>query len=55
VFGLQALLAWIISLPLLGAVLNPDSLGVLDWAGAMLWLVGFVAREGYRRTPASIC
>ena len=40
VFGLQALLAWVISLPLLGAVLNPGPLGWLDGMGATLWLVG---------------
>jgi steroid 5-alpha reductase family enzyme len=41
VFGLQALLAWIISLPLLGAMLNPRSLGVFDALGTALWLMGF--------------
>jgi steroid 5-alpha reductase family enzyme len=46
VFGLQALLAWVISLPLLGALLNPGPLGVLDWAGAMLWMVGFAFEAG---------
>jgi steroid 5-alpha reductase family enzyme len=46
VFGLQALLAWVISLPLLGALLNPGPLGVLDWAGAMLWMVGFTFEAG---------
>jgi steroid 5-alpha reductase family enzyme len=46
VFGLQALLAWVISLPLLGATLNPGPLGVLDWAGAALWLVGLCFEAG---------
>ena len=42
VFGLQAVLAWIISLPLLGGIVGDASpLGVLDYAGAALWLVGF--------------
>jgi steroid 5-alpha reductase family enzyme len=41
VFGLQAVLAWIISLPLLGAVLGGAPLGWLDLAAAALWLVGF--------------
>ena len=41
VFGLQAVLAWIISLPLLGGIVGDDApLGVLDYAGAALWLVG---------------
>jgi steroid 5-alpha reductase family enzyme len=42
VFWLQALLAWIISLPLLGAFASNRPLGLLDWLGAALWLVGFV-------------
>jgi steroid 5-alpha reductase family enzyme len=46
IFGFQALLAWIISLPLLGAILNPGPLGVLDVAGAALWLVGFSFEAG---------
>ncbi len=46
VFVLQAVLAWVISLPLLGAVLNPGPLRSLDFAGAMLWLVGFAFEAG---------
>ena len=46
VFALQAVLAWIISLPLLGAVLDPGRLGPLDGAGAVLWLLGFVFEAG---------
>jgi steroid 5-alpha reductase family enzyme len=41
IFAFQALLAWVISLPLLGAILNPGPLGALDILGALLWLVGF--------------
>lgn len=41
VFALQAGLAWIISLPLLGATLSPAPLGWLDAIGVTLWLVGF--------------
>lgn len=41
IFGLQAVLAWIISLPLLGAVLGAAPLGWLDLLGAALWLCGF--------------
>jgi steroid 5-alpha reductase family enzyme len=41
VFGLQAILAWIISMPLLGTVLGASPLGWLDFAAVMLWLVGF--------------
>jgi steroid 5-alpha reductase family enzyme len=46
VFVLQAVLAWIISLPLLGAILNSSRLGLLDYAGAALWLLGFVFEAG---------
>lgn len=41
VFGLQASLAWIISLPLFAAIVTPTPLGLLDAAGAGLWVVGF--------------
>ncbi|HET9695105.1 MAG TPA: DUF1295 domain-containing protein, partial [Steroidobacteraceae bacterium] len=42
VFGLQAVLAWVISLPLLGGVAgDPRPLGVLDGLGAALWLLGW--------------
>jgi steroid 5-alpha reductase family enzyme len=42
VFGLQALLAWVISLPLLGAILSPapQHLNALDYLGAAIWSVG---------------
>ncbi len=42
VFLLQALLAWIISLPLLGAILSatPQALGLLDVLGIALWAIG---------------
>jgi steroid 5-alpha reductase family enzyme len=44
VFGFQAVLAWIISLPLLGAIgagSTQPALGVLDYLGAALWLLGW--------------
>ena len=46
VFLLQAMLAWIISMPLLGAVLNHSPLRALDAAGVALWLVGMVFEAG---------
>jgi len=46
VFGLQAVLAWIISLPLLAAVGSASPLTVLDYAGIVLWLVGFAFEAG---------
>jgi steroid 5-alpha reductase family enzyme len=41
VFAQQAILAWIISLPLLGAVLGASPLGWLDFSAIALWLLGF--------------
>lgn len=46
VFALQAGLAWIISLPLIGAARGDSSLGLLDGVGIALWLVGFVFEAG---------
>jgi steroid 5-alpha reductase family enzyme len=46
VFALQAVLAWVISLPLLPAILSDSPLGILDIAGAALWLVGFWFEAG---------
>jgi steroid 5-alpha reductase family enzyme len=41
IFGLQALLAWVISLPLHGAAVSGAPLGPLDALGAALFLFGF--------------
>jgi steroid 5-alpha reductase family enzyme len=42
VFGLHAVLAWIISLPLLGSIAgDAEPLGWLDYLGIALWCVGF--------------
>jgi steroid 5-alpha reductase family enzyme len=46
VFVLQALLAWIIALPLWGATLTALPLMPLDVAGAALWLIGIVFEAG---------
>lgn len=46
VFGLQGVLAWIIALPLLPAITSAGSLGILDAAAAVLWLVGFIFEAG---------
>lgn len=46
VFGLQAALAWVISLPLLAATGSTAPLGWLDAAGVALWLVGMVFEAG---------
>ncbi len=43
VFGLQALLAWIVSLPLLGIALSPKPLGWLDCVGLIVWLSGLAS------------
>jgi steroid 5-alpha reductase family enzyme len=42
VFGMQAVLAWVISMPLLGGIAGePRPLGVLDAIGVALWLLGW--------------
>jgi steroid 5-alpha reductase family enzyme len=46
VFGLQALLASVISLPLLGAMRGSRPLGMLDAVGTIFWLTGFVFEAG---------
>ncbi|KPK49267.1 MAG: hypothetical protein AMS22_13905 [Thiotrichales bacterium SG8_50] len=46
VFGLQAVLAWIISLPLLLAINSTAPLGWLDGVGIVLWLVGMTFEAG---------
>lgn len=46
VFLLQAALASIVSLPLLGAFASKVPLGPLDVLGAVLWLVGFCFEAG---------
>ena len=61
VFGVQGLLAWIISAPLAAAVAAPAPLGALDWAGALLAAFG-IAFESvadaqlarFKRDPASV-
>ena len=40
VFGLQGVIAWIVSLPLLAAILSDAPLGVFDWIGIGLWVIG---------------
>jgi steroid 5-alpha reductase family enzyme len=42
VFVRQAVLAWVVSLPLLGAFASITPLGPLDWLGIGLWLTGFL-------------
>lgn len=60
VFWLQALLAWMISLPLLGAFSSLTPVGVLDGIGVALWIAGFVFEAGgdwqlarFKRDPAN--
>jgi steroid 5-alpha reductase family enzyme len=60
VFWPQALLAWVISLPLLGAFASIRPVNWLDYAGAALWTVGFVFEAGgdwqlarFKRDPAN--
>jgi len=60
VFWLQAALAWIISLPLLGAFASNTPVGWLDYAGVLLWLIGMIFEAGgdwqlarFKRDPAN--
>jgi steroid 5-alpha reductase family enzyme len=60
VFWLQAGLAWVISLPLLGAFASVAPLGPLDYVGVALWVVGFVFEAGgdwqlsrFKKNPAN--
>jgi steroid 5-alpha reductase family enzyme len=60
VFGLQAVLAWIVSLCLLGALASGRELGWLDALAVLLWTVGTVFEAGgdwqllrFRRTPGN--
>jgi steroid 5-alpha reductase family enzyme len=47
VFLLQAVLAWLISVPLLGAIVVGDGgLGWIDATAVVVWLVGFVFEAG---------
>lgn len=47
-FLLQGILMWLISAPLLGAQYSKDgnSLRVLDYAGVVVWLLGFIFEAG---------
>ncbi len=60
VFWLQAFLAWVVSLPLLGAFSSTRPLGWLDYAGVALWVIGFVFEAGgdwqlarFKKDPAN--
>jgi steroid 5-alpha reductase family enzyme len=46
IFGLQAFLAWIISLPLLGGIAAPSPVSLLDGVGVLLWLTGMAFEAG---------
>jgi steroid 5-alpha reductase family enzyme len=47
VFLLQGVLMWLISVPLLGAQFYHDTnLGILDFIGVILWLIGMVFEAG---------
>jgi steroid 5-alpha reductase family enzyme len=46
VFAFQAVLAWVISMPLHGAVGSDTPLGVLDYLGLALWIIGFLFEAG---------
>jgi steroid 5-alpha reductase family enzyme len=46
-FLLQGILMWLISAPILGAQFYPGKeLGILDFAGIIVWIIGFVFEAG---------
>ena len=60
IFILQGVLAWIISLPLAAAIGGQPAIGLLDYAGVALFVVGFVFEalgdlqlSRFRRDPAN--
>ena len=60
VFLLQAFLAWLICLPLMAAISGQTPIGILDYAGLVLWLVGMffevvgdLQLSRFRRDPAN--
>jgi steroid 5-alpha reductase family enzyme len=60
IFGFQAALAWVISLPLAGAIAGESPLGALDALGIAFWVVGvFFEAVGdwqlmrFKRDPAN--
>ena len=46
VFGLQGIIAWIVSLPLLAAIASPAPINNLDYIGIVLWTVGMIFEAG---------
>lgn len=46
VFLLQGVIAWVVSLPLLVAAASTAPLGLVDYAGIALWVVGMVFEAG---------
>jgi len=46
VFGLQGLLAWLVSMPLLPAITSTTPLGILDALALLLWAIGFTFEAG---------
>jgi len=41
IFGLQGLLAWVIAMPLFAGLSGAAPLSAIDYAGVVLWLLGF--------------
>jgi steroid 5-alpha reductase family enzyme len=44
VFGLQGVIAWLVSLPLLAAIVSPAAINLLDYLGVAVWIVGMILR-----------
>ena len=54
VFLLQAVLVWIVSLPVQGASARDAGLGWLDWVGVALWARGALLRGRRRRADGAL-
>jgi steroid 5-alpha reductase family enzyme len=60
IFGLQAMLAWVISLPILGAISSDKPINTLDMLGVMVFTFGFIWETiadwqliAFKRNPAN--
>ena len=60
IYGTQALAMWFVSLPLQVVAVGGGDIGIIDWIGAAVWLVGFIFEAGgdwqlntFRKNPAN--
>jgi steroid 5-alpha reductase family enzyme len=46
VFSLQGIIAWLVSLPLLAAIVSHTPINLLDYLGVTVWFVGMIFETG---------